>query len=272
MPDTAAEFTPEGIPAVSSEEARKYLASKNWWPIVLQRDVASKDLSGGDLRFDADYHTSKAAEARKLLATFGADARPLIELADVWVLPRFKRVYTDDQTKGWPYLSAEESFAFRPGPKGYLAKKYTPKDRERHFSRPGWLLMTSSGTVGQLQYATRLLDPYFLTHDLARIIPREKNGNSFRPILPGYLAACLSTPLMQSLVIPYGAVVRHIEPSHLNGILIPRLDDDEEKQVHSLVKKAWELRDEANRLLGEAIQTTEQLIRNRAEKRRPRLG
>lgn len=267
MAETAAEVKPEYLPATSSEEVRKYLEAKQWLPLVRVREVRSGDLQMGGLRIDADYHTSAAAEARRLLASLGPSTTPLTKLADLWVLPRFKRIYTTDHAKGWPYLGAEESFSFRPRSKGALAKKYTPESRERHFAKEGWLLMTASGSVGEIQYATKLLEPYFLTHDLVRIIPhvKSKEGDP-DPIPSGYLCACLSTPTLRSLVIPYGAVVRHIEPSHLSDIPIPRLEPSEEGQLDTMVKKAWGLRDEANKLLDEASQLTEQFIRNRASK------
>jgi type I restriction enzyme, S subunit len=269
MPETDALVGPEDLTVSSSDEVRKYLEEKHWWLSVLQRDVRSTDMLEGDLRVDADFHTSAAAEARRLLASLGPEAQALTDLADIWTLARFKRVYTEDSSKGWPYLSAEESFSFRPYSKGFLAKKYTPKDRDKHFAKEGWLLMSTSGSVGELQFVTPMLEPYFLTHDLARIIPRSEVPDGIkRPIPAGYLCACLSTSILRSLLIPYGAVVRHLEASHLEGLPIPRLEEDQERRIHSMVKKAWELRDEANRLLDEATQTSEQLIKNKAAKKK----
>lgn len=246
--------TPEGI--------REYLEKKSWWFEVPWGEVRSRHIGSKRLRLDADYYSASAIQSRSILGALSKTTEPLDSLAQVYTLGRFKRVYTRDPTKGHPYLQAEEVFAFRPTSEGNLAKKYAPT-AEGHFAKEGWLLMSSSGSVGNLIYVTKMMEKYFLTHDLARIIPRE---DVQKPVSPGYLWAYLASPMFQAIVKPYGAVVPHIEAEHLQDLPVPRLSDGEEARIDSMVRKAWELRDEANRLLDEAVETTEELIRNRAAK------
>ncbi len=253
----------EEVPA-SKEEVRRFLLSKKWWFTIPIAEVRSSQVRYGRMRLDADYYEKAAMDSRKTLGTLSKETESLDSIAEVFTLPRFKRIYTRDPSHGYPYLRAEEVFAFRPYAEGSLARAHAPTARG-HFAKEGWLLMSSSGTVGEIVYTTKMMERFFLTHDLARIVPKE---NATKPILPGYLWAYLSSPICQALIKPYGAVVRHIEPEHLADLPIPRLDSSAEERIHEMVKKAWELRDEANRLMDEAISTAEEMVRNRAAKAR----
>ncbi len=246
--------TPEGI--------RAYLEKKEWWFAVPSGEVRARQITTGRLRLDADYYSEAAIVSRSTLASLSKITVPLDSLASVYTLPRFKRVYTRDPAKGFPYLAAERIFAFRPTSDGNLAKSYAPKVTG-HFAKEGWLLMSSSGTVGDLIYVTKMMEKYFLTHDLARIVPKDDVEN---PVRPGYLWAYMASPTFQSIIKPYGAVVPHIEAEHLTGLPVPRLEPSDEEKIDEMVRRAWNLRDEANKLLDDAVETIETLVKNRAAK------
>lgn len=255
---------PGAIPELptTGDEVRKFLLTKKWWFVVPTTEVRSSKIRTDRMRLDADYYSKTAGDSRKTLGVLSDETELLGSLADVYTLGRFKRIYTRDQAHGYPYLRAEEVFSFRPHELGYLAQKYAPK-AAGHFAKEGWLLMSSSGTVGEIVYTTKMMERFFLTHDLARIVAKE---DADKPVLPGYLWAYLSSPICQALIKPYGAVVQHIEPEHLTDLPVPRLEPPVEKRIHEMVDRAWKLRDEANRLLDEAVNTTEEMVRNRAEK------
>lgn len=186
--------------------------------------------------------------ARKVLEESGYTLPELGTLVrDVFNLPRFKRVYAEDATAGRPYLSASEVLFFRPPMTRFLSKAMSPPNADRHFARAGWIILTCSGTVGRVIYATKTLEPFFLTHDLIRIVPR--------PDLPaGYLFAFLSSWVGQALLAKdqYGAAVPHIEPGHVKPIPVPLLDERLQKAIHEKVEEAARLRNEANELLDRA--------------------
>ncbi len=50
----------------------------------------------------------------------------------------------------------------------------------------------------------------------------------------------------------YGAVVKHIEPEHLESIIIPNAPETLKKEIHKLVIESYDLRDESNDLIDKA--------------------
>ena len=91
------------------------------------------------------------------------------------------------------------------------------------------------------------MDGKVFSHDLIRITCKNE-GNT------GYLYAFLHTKIGNALIRTneYGAVVSHIEPEHLEPILIPDPPHVLKKQIHDLVVRSYALRDESNVLLDEA--------------------
>ena len=70
----------------------------------------------------------------------------------------------------------------------------------------------------------------------------------------GYIYAFLKTNIGQLLIKTsnYGSVISHIEPKHLENILIPNPPEILKKEIHNLVVKSYDLRDESNDLIDEA--------------------
>ena len=137
--------------------------------------VNARWLNNGDARFEATYYADEANTAQRVLHECGLEVLrfddPQITSA-VFNLPRFKRIYTDDHSKGWPYLSASEAQMFRPESERWIARDKAPKQALRHFVKEGWLLVTCSGAVGRCVIVPKRLESYFLTHDLVRVVPK----------------------------------------------------------------------------------------------------
>jgi type I restriction enzyme S subunit len=199
--------------------------------------VSSRWLRETTFRLDAGFYADEALAARRLIEESGYEFKPLEQLtSEIFNLSRFKRIYTSDPKQGWPYLSASDVLLFRP---------QAPRCARRHFVKEGWILVSCSGSVGRCVLATRRLEPYFLTHDLIRIVPS---------ILNGYLYAFLSSWLGQALLQKdqYGSTVQHLEPHHVEAVPIPLLPEEQQRWIHERVIEAYKLRDEANDLLDKA--------------------
>lgn len=85
----------------------------------------------------------------------------------------------------------------------------------------GDILVTRSGTIGKVTYATKdLANNYLVSDDLVRI--RVKNAE-----LRAYLIAyfCSKTALSLMLLDEYGSVQQHLQPRHIQQMLIPVPDD-----------------------------------------------
>ena len=233
---------------LTREERRKKFVELGWWVSIPLTIVPAHWLYEGEQRLNAGYYAQEVATALRIVRDCGLGVSSLKELvSEVFILGRFRRVYATNRESGWPYLSASEVFEFRPTSERWLAQDHAPKRANDHFAKPGWILISASGTVGRTVIATKRLEKFFLTHDLLRVVPSQSP-----PV--GYLYAYLSSRIGQALMAKdqYGAAIKHLEPHHLEGIPVPLLPDDKQRAIHAEIMRAYSLRGEANDLLDEA--------------------
>ena len=104
-----------------------------------------------------------------------------------------------------------------------------------------------SGSIGRTTFVSATLQDRIFSHDLIRIECLDDNT-------AGYLYAFFSTKTGRALVKSneYGAMIPHIEPSHLETVPVPNPSQIIKKQIHDLVIRSYALRDESNDLLLEA--------------------
>jgi len=109
------------------------------------------------------------------------------------------------------------------------------------------LLMTISGTIGKVAIAGKTIDNQIYSHDLLRLIGRGNYDT-------GYIYAYFLTNEGQSILQSnnYGAVIKHIEPEHLENVIIPNAPEKLKREIHNLVIKSYDLRDQSNDLIDEA--------------------
>jgi len=126
----------------------------------------------------------------------------------------------------------------------YVSRKHTSNLDTLRLHK-GWILLSRSGTIGNLAYVRSDMDGLIGSDDIIRIIADPQK------ILSGYLFAVLSSTLLVSLIQQktYGAVIPHIEAHHMFNLPIPRLDPKQEKHIHNLIEKAAALRVEASKLI-----------------------
>lgn len=235
-------------PVLTREELRQRFIESGWWVSIPCTTVPAHWLYQGENRLDGSYYTAEANLATRAVNGCGLEVQSLEKsTADIFLLDRFRYVYAHDKASRWPYLSASEALDFRPHSDRYIAKDHAPKSATCHFAKPGWLLVTASGSVGRMVLVTERLSKYFLTNDLLRIVPKDFP-------YAGYLYAYLSSRLGQVLMVKgqYGSAVKHLEPHHLAGVPVPLPPEEIQAEIHAEIIRAYALRDEANDLLDEA--------------------
>lgn len=85
----------------------------------------------------------------------------------------------------------------------------------------GDIMITRSGTIGKVTYATKdMANNYLVSDDLVRIRVQDSN-------LRAYLVAYFSSKTALSLMLldEYGSVQQHLQPRHIQEMLIPVPDD-----------------------------------------------
>ena len=169
--------------------------------------------------------------------------KPLSEITErVFIPPRFKRIYVD-QEHGVPFVQGSHVVHFQPADIKYLSRRL-PK-LEQWIIRPGWILVTCSGTIGRATISPDYWDGWAASQYILRIVPDEEKC----PV--GYLCAFLQSPLGQIQLTAriYGAVVDELTEHQTEGILVPLPDTDEDqelmKSVDLAIKKGINLKSSA---------------------------
>ena len=217
--DQLIDGTRNDLPLLGLDEAD----SESHTPISL---IGSEWFHREGLRLDAGYYNAETIRAHRLMAESGLTMRRLGDVAErVFIPPRFKRVYVDE-AHGVPFLQGTHISQFRP-----TDLKYLSRSAHRKFGdwtiRPGWILITRSGTVGRVAVALHQWDGWAASEHIIRIVPKDNS-----PCPPGYIYAWLSSPLGQAQFNgTYGAVVDELTASHAEDILIPVPATDEQREL-----------------------------------------
>ena len=194
--------------------------------------------SNQDLRLNASSYHPESANALLLLDKLqrkGVSIETIGNIVkEIFYPPRFKRLYAKE---GVSFLSSKDIFDFLPV--GKKIKNASPE----YFIKPGWILVTRSGSVGRVLIANKLLSKAAISEHVIRIVPTPQT-----PIQ--YLYTYLNSRIGQPLLIKdiFGGVVDEIEPNHIANIPIPRIPDLEE-EINQKVLEAHKLREEAQELL-----------------------
>lgn len=208
------------------------------------------EMLEGDIRLDATYYGSAVYQARKFLEDFketGGQVGTIEAMSDgTFNPPPIKRVYTDNDEIGTPYMLPQEMFDFYWSPKKYVLKDKMP-DIDDWFLKRGWVVLTQSGSVGKPYFATKADEKNVLSQNAIRI-PLKDSAEG------GFLYAYLSTWIGQTLLKKdeFGITVKHIRPQHVDRIDVPMIDAELRKQVGEKVEEAFNLRAKAIALLDEA--------------------
>jgi type I restriction enzyme M protein len=197
--------------------------SSSEYYFTTKRKTITENLNLNPVRYLPRY-----AKSRQTVLEFGAredwKVERLGQIAKVFNGPRFKRPYADKgvtggskivryftgnaitQTRGenLKYLDLEKA---KPNQLKMIAKLYIER---------GMILITDSGTVGRIVYATAYHHGAVGTNNLIRVVIADE-------VLRGYVYQFLQSRLGQHQLKAniYGAIVEHIEPDDVKQILVP---------------------------------------------------
>jgi len=159
---------------------------------------------------------------------------------------RFKRIYLEKSKDAIPFYMPSQLNEIYPKPNKYISL-LTDINIEELKPKINQILLTRSGTIGNCCYVSRTLAGKVFSDDVIRI-------NCTKEYNAGYIYAFLKTKIGQLLIKTnnYGSVISHIEPKHLENILIPNPPDILKQEIHKLIVTSYALRDESNDLIDEA--------------------
>tara|TARA_R100000306_G_C4377565_1_gene142652 strand:- start:157 stop:1632 length:1476 start_codon:yes stop_codon:yes gene_type:complete len=210
--------------------------------------VSLKEIFNNKLRLEANAFNLKAKVAKELIKSnkYGIvnlwSKNGLVETA--YHKPRFKRIYVDHIEI--PFFQPSSITDVYPKPSRYISAK-TETDIESLKVKKGMLLMTVSGTIGKVAIAGKKLHNQVFSHDMLRLIGKDKYDTSY---IYTYFLTKTGQQILQSN--NYGAVIKHIEPEHLQNVMIPNPPNNLKKEIHNFIEESFELRDESNDLIDKA--------------------
>lgn len=210
--------------------------------------VNSRSFLEGDHRIDPDLYLSDGAKIRREIHNLPYELSTVGENAEnVFYGNIFSRMFVSKPSHGVEYLAASDTVLSDLHTGRYISK-IQAKGLSYLILKKGWILVTCSGTLGNVTYTTKEFAGKLATHDLIRIIPNNKKVNA------GTLYAFLSSKYgyYQITQSQFGGVVKHINESQMSSVLVPVFSESFQAEVDDLIQESARLREEANDKLEKA--------------------
>jgi type I restriction enzyme S subunit len=201
--------------------------------------VRASIVAVGDRRLEAESYLTEGYQLRRRIERAGGF--DLQTIANVWQPGRLKGIQVPREN-GIPFLAATQVFDIRPTPRKWLALQRTP-DIEQRYVKNNWILVTCSGSIGNVIRGYRATDRIIISHDLLRVVPNSSEDYGY---LYSFLRSRHARAMMRSS--KYRNVIKHLEPEHLQAIPVVPVGEGIKRTLNSAVTRCFELRDEAYQL------------------------
>lgn len=160
---------------------------------------------------------------------------------------RFKRIYCQPNSGVGFYLPSQMMDIY-PRPEKFISK-LTKCDLNELKLKEGTLLLTRSGTIGNVSLVSKTIKDCVFSDDVIRVTFKHSYDL-------GYVYAFLKSKTGNLVLTTngYGSVITHLEPEHLSTVPIPNAPNEIKTKINDLIIRSYELRDESNDLIDEATQ------------------
>ena len=206
--------------------------------------VNVQEVIDSGFRLKAGTYGIEARQVRKDLERCGWNiVRLETFIRNAFYGGRSKRIYVNKNNKdAVGFLGSSEMLSIQPKPVKFLLKG----DRTDKFAlKKGQILLSRSGTIGNVSYVNSTLENYFVSEHAIRIICEKYSGYVYT-----FLKSQSGRTLVKSNM--FGAVISQLEPEHLNHIPIPNPPPILKQEIHDLIEESFKLRDESNELMDAA--------------------
>ena len=232
-----------------SSNKESFPVPPDWASVSLTEIVASC------LRLDASAHGVSVQHTRQIISDCGWDVLPLPRLTTSIERPsRFRAVYAEkDAEKAEPFFLPSQVNDAVSRPTKWIYPEPMKMDVDSLRVKQGQILLSCSGTIGECAYVRKDKAGKIFSGDLIRITA----DNS------GYLYILLKSGAGRVLLngLLYGGVVKHIDPAHLEKVLVPNPPLSLRKKIHCLVEESHKLLDESNALFENARMILQNALR-----------
>lgn len=158
---------------------------------------------------------------------------------------RFKRIYCD-KGNGVPFYLPSQMTDVYPKADKFISK-LTKCDISELKLKEKTLLLTRSGTIGNISLVSKTLQGTVYSDDVIRVTFKNDYDLGYAYT---YLKSKIGNTILQTN--GYGSVITHLEPEHLSEAPIPNAPIDIKKKIHECIMQSYALRDESNALIDQA--------------------
>lgn len=218
--------------------------------------TSTKHFASMSFRFDPSLHLSNGLQVRDELSKFPYGLITISDVSEkIFYGNIFSRIFVKDRDHGKTYLAASDTVLANIETGRYLSNKQSNQLKHLWLQKD-WILVTCSGTLGNVTYTNNIFEDKIATHDLIRIVPNDKH------ILKGVVYAFLAGKYgyYQITQSQFGGVVKHINDKEVGKILIPNFPESFQQEVDDLILESARLREEAAEALEEAKRRIEGLF------------
>ena len=127
--------------------------------------ISTKNINSSR-RFDPSYHLSDAIILRDELESVPFEKVSISKVTDkVFLGNIFSRIFVKDSAHGVPYLAASDTVLANLNTGRFLSKKQA-SDLSYLLLKKNWIVVTCSGTIGNVIYTNSSFENHIATHDL----------------------------------------------------------------------------------------------------------
>lgn len=200
-----------------------------------------KDSIRNSNRLDAEYYQSKYDKLNEALKEFETEKLVKLVTKKKSIEPG-SEFYRD---AGIPFIRVGNLFKNRITPTNIFLNKNEIKNIENLFPKKDTILLSKDGSIGIA---------YKVEEDLEIVTSGailQLKVNDINKVLPDYLTLVLNSNVvkLQAERDSNGAIIQHWKPSSIDDVIIPILDIKVQEKIANKVKKSFELKRNAQKLL-----------------------
>lgn len=218
--------------------------------------ASTRHLSAMSFRIDPSLHLSEGLRVREYLTNSPYELLTINDVTEkVFLGNIFSRVFVKDKEHGKTYLAASDTVLANIETGRYLSNKQVAQLKHLCLQKD-WILVTCSGTLGNVTYTNKTFEGKIATHDLIRIVPNDNH------VKKGVVYAFLASKYgyYQITQSQFGGVVKHTNDKQVGAIVIPNFPESFQIEIDDLIQESARLREEATEALEQAVSMFEKEI------------
>ncbi len=212
--------------------------------------VSLKEIQTKGNRLEASVYDVDAKKAWMRVKDCRYGSIPLMGengiISNAFYPGRFKRIYVEQG--GEPFYLPSQMCDIYPKTEKRISR-LTKCDISKLRLEEDTLLLTRSGTIGNVSFVSETLKDKIFSDDVIRVKFKQEYDLGYAY---AFLKSTTGSKVLQTN--GYGSVITHLEPEHLKEIVIPNAPIDVRKRINLLVRRSYALRDKSNEYVVRATQ------------------